>query len=263
MIPRPFVSCLLLASLFAPCPGAVLFTDNFTVDANINDPNYQYDSPGRQGGTLSTLTYTERFAGTGSQEQVGNSTTFPGNSNALLLAFGGGARINYDFATVSGPLEITFDGIVSDGVSGDATNWVSFNIGQLAQDNFVTTGEFGILFRANGGTEYFDHGSGTTGVSGTNIGFNVFTDYRIVLSDTAGTGSAFGSNGSVISYYQGGTLLDTITIGQLSATSGYLGFGATSIGGIDNLQISSVPEPGAAALAGLAGLMVLRRRRGR
>ena len=58
MIPRPFVSCLLLASLFAPCPGAVLFTDNFTVDANINDPNYQYDSPGRQGGTLSTLTYT-------------------------------------------------------------------------------------------------------------------------------------------------------------------------------------------------------------
>lgn len=263
MIPRP-LACpvgLLLGSLLAPCSAAVLFTDNFTVDANVNDPNYQYDSAGRQGGTLATLTYTARFPDLGSQEQVGNTTTFPGNSNALLMAFGGGVRIDYDFATVAFPLEIRFDGIVSNGVSGDATNWISFNIGQLAQTNFVTTGEFGILFRANGGTEYFDHGSGATGVSGANVGFNTFTDYRIVLSDTAGTGSAFGSNGSVVSYYQGGNLLGTINIGQLSSSAGYFGFGATSVGGIDNLQISSVPEPGAVGLAGLAGLMVLRRRR--
>jgi len=254
---------LLAASLMAPCaPAAVLFTDNFTVDANVNDPNYQYNVSGRQGGTLSTLTYTARFPDLGSQEQVGNASTFPGNSNALLLAFGGAVRIDYDFATVPAPIEISFDGIISNGVSGDDTNWISLNIGRLDQTNFVTTGEFGILFRANGGTQYFDHsGTGITGTSGTNIGFNTFTDYRVILSDTEGTGSPFGTNGSKVSYYQGGNLLGTIDIGQLSATSGYIGLGATSVGGIDNLRISSVPEPSVAVMAGLVGLLSLRRRR--
>lgn len=265
MIPRSLLApvVLLAASVVAPCAqAAVLFTDNFTVDANVNDPNYQYNSPGRQGGSLATLTYTPRFPDLGSQEQVGNASTFPGNSNALLLAFGGAVRVDYDFATIPLPIEISFDGIVSNGVSGDATNWISVNIGRLDQTNFVTTGEFGMLFRANGGTEYFDHsGSGVAGSSGANIGFNTFTDYRLVLSDTAGTGSPFGTNGSKVSYYQGGNLLGTIAIGQLSATSGYIGFGATSVGGIDNLRISSVPEPTVMGLLSLAGLCAVRRKR--
>lgn len=251
----------LLALSAAPASAVVLFTDNFTVDANVNNPNYQ-STLGRQGGTLAPLNYIERVAGAGNQEQVGNASTFPGNSNALLAAFGGAVRIDYNFATIPQPIEIRFDGIVSNGASGDATNWISLNIGRTNQDNFVTTGEFGILFRANGGTQYFDHsGSGITGVSGTNIGFNTFTDYRIVLSDTAGTGSAFAGNGSVVTYYQGGNLLGTINIGQLSNTAGYIGLGATSIGGFDNLQISTVPEPSACGIAGLAALVALRRRR--
>jgi hypothetical protein len=257
----PF-ACILAGPLSGPCSAAVLFTDNFTVDANINDPNYQFNSPGRQGGSLATLTYTPRFLDLGSQEQVGNESTFPGNPDALLLAFGGGARIDFDFATIPSAIEIRFDGTLSNGASGDASNWISLNIGRLDQDNFVTTGAFGLLFRANGETQYFDHsGSGVAGVSGANLGFNVFTDYRVVLSDAAGTGSAFGTNGSKVSYYQGGNLLDTLTIGQLDLASGRIGLGAISIGGIDNLQVSAIPEPSVAGLAGLAGLLALRRRR--
>ncbi len=63
--------------------------------------------------------------------------------------------------------------------------------------------------RRNGTTTIYDHGVATAGASGTNFGENVLVDYKVVLSNTAGTGPPFGSNGSKVSYYQSGTLLGT------------------------------------------------------
>jgi len=262
---KPFIASGVLAFALGAvqAPADILLTDDFTVSANVNDPNFELGL-GRQGGSLAapTLSYVERFAGPGNQEQVGNSTTFTGNFNALLLAFGGGVYLDYDFSAVAAPLEISFDRVLSNGASANDNDWVSLNIlGNTGQDNFVTAADFGILFRANGGTELFDHGANTAGISGTNTGFDVFAPYRVVLSDSAGTGSAFGSGGSLVSYYEGSTLLDSVSVGQL--TGGYIGLGANSIGGIDNLQISSIPEPGSLSLMALAaGLLVLCRRRG-
>jgi hypothetical protein len=244
----------------SPASAVVLFTDNFTVDANMNDVNFELAN-GRQGGTLASttpITYTSRFAG--GYQQVGNTSTFPGNSNALLLDFGGAAFLNYDFAAVSSPIAISFDGIVSSGNSTDTQNWIGMQIlGNTAQGNFVNQSDFGILFRGTGETQYFDHGTGTVGASGPNTGLDVFNQYMVVLSDAAGTGSAFGTGGSVVSYYENGTLLGTATIGQL--TGGYIGFSATNIAGIDNLSIATIPESSSLAIAGLAGGLLLVRRR--
>ena len=70
--------------------------------------------------------------------------------------------------------------------------------------------------------------------------------YRIVLSDTAGTGSAFNGNGSKAALYNGATLVGTYTLPQLAPGDGYLSFGANPYNGscnitrIDNLSISRV-----------------------
>lgn len=261
-----FPLCLALLTATAATSGAaVLFTDNFTVDANVNDPNYQ-NNTGRQGGSLGVLNYISRFSGPDAfKQQVGNATTYPGSAGSLLLAFEGAVRLDYDFSVVGTPLEISFDGLVDN--NADTTNWVSLTVGNAGDLNFVTNVDFGILFRANGGVQYFNDGTGTTGIGGTSFGADVFTTYKVILSDTAGTGSAFGTGGSRADYFQNGVYLGTATLAQLEAGQGYLGFGSPgeipNISGVDNISISSIPEPSSVlvSLSGLAGLVLVRRRK--
>jgi hypothetical protein len=258
--------CLALLSVTtATSRAAVLFTDDFTVDANVNDPNYQ-NTAGRQGGSLASLNYISRFTGPDAfKQQVGNATTYPGSGGSLLLAFEGAVRLDYDFSSVGTPLEIRFDGLVDN--NADTTNWVSLTVGTLSSLNFVTNVDFGILFRANGGVQYFNDGSPATGNAGTSFGADVFTSYKVILSDTAGTGSAFGTGGSRADYYQNDVFLGTATLSQLEAGQGYLGFGSPgeipNISGVDNISISSIPEPSSVlvSLSGLVGLALVRRRK--
>ncbi|MBK1882642.1 PEP-CTERM sorting domain-containing protein [Luteolibacter pohnpeiensis] len=239
--------------------SAVLFSDTFDVSANSNDVNFEADT-GRESGSLATPTLAYVPNANNANQQVGNGDTFPNSGNALLLAYNGGVYLDYDFSTVGTPISITFDRIVADAVSSDDTNWLSLNIlANTSITNQVTSATFGILFRANGGTELFSSGVNTTGVSGTNTGLDAYATYTVVLSDLAGSGSAFGTGGSLVTYYEGDTLLGSVAIDQL--TNGYIGFNATSIAGIDNLVIESIPEPTSLSLLGLAGCFAFIRRR--
>lgn len=250
-------------SLMAQTASAVvLFTDNFDA-TGPGSPNDQITNPGRQGGTLATLGYLQA-----NNVQIGNMTTLPpspgsGLGDEFLAAFSGTAYVNFNFSSISSPLEVTFLGLVSSISNEGLTDWVSLNIGNATGVPFVNGANVSsILFRANGGTEVWNHGSNAPGGSGFAPGFDVWSNYKVVLSDTAGTGSAFTGNGSRADYYINGSLLGTLTINQLTAGEGFFGFSASRIVGYDNISISSVPEPTAALLIpGCLGLMALRRRR--
>ncbi|MDB6078457.1 MAG: hypothetical protein JWO82_2204, partial [Akkermansiaceae bacterium] len=210
---KAFAAALALALPLGSASAVVLFTDNFSVTANMNDTNFDLANPGRQGGTLATPTLSYSDLAPGGYEQVGNTTTFAGNPNALLLDNGGTTYINYNFAAVTSAISISFDRIIASG-NPDLSDWVSLQVnGAAGAGPGVTGADFGILFRGNGGTQLFQVGQGgVDGASGTNTGYGVFTNYTVVLSDLAGTGSAFGTGGSLVTYYEGSTLLGSQTL---------------------------------------------------
>ncbi len=259
--PALLVTCL--ATLVAPAASAaLLFSDNFDATANVT-PNDQITNPGRQGGPLATLGYI--VAG---NSQIGNTGTlapYGGGSpgDELLVAFGGGGRINYNFSGVGAPLEITFNGLPE--FNGGTDNWIALTIADQGAGTFITDAgvDGGVLFRANGATELWGDGANSgAGGTGTATGLNTWSSYKVVISDTAGTGSAFTGNGSVMAYYQNNVLLGTHTLNQLGATDGYIGFVGANIAGVDNVVISTIPEPGAALLIPAAlGFLARRRRR--
>ena len=160
----------------------------------------------------------------------------------MLFLFGNaGVRVDYDFSTVAAPLEIRWSVIM---------NWYGFansnslTIGNRSDGYNPTNTAFTFHLRRNGTTVIYDHGFATNGTSGTNFGENILVDYKVILSDTNGTGSAFGSSGSKVAYYQSGTLLGTATLSQLTPGQGYIGFvGGVGNVGIDNLQILSTASP--------------------
>ena len=164
--------------------------------------------------------------------------------------------LNYDIAAaanaLSSPLEIKFNLSVSLEVPSDpvGSNWTSFTVGST-QNPFVNSSTVGFssLFRDNGGTQQF---SNTTldGPNAAEIGSSAtFTDGQLitfVLSDAAGTGSAFNSDGAtdVVKMYINGSLTNTFTGLDLDASDQYISFHAYStVAQIDNLAITALPPP--------------------
>ena len=246
--------------------ATVLLTDNFNGTSGGNQivsTGYAAD----QGGTLGSVSYS--IAG------PGNSwNTQRGNSSAVAVAYDTGRfSLNHDFATDANSynqaLQISFDAYAS-GFT-DTVGWGSFTVGS-AQNIFAYDGgsKFGFLFRQSDVAQIYAYSSSTL----NNLGDTSYTSYAsdsftILLTNTAGTGSAFNGGGSVAKLYVDGNLLSTTTLDQLAVGDGFLSFGAQSVtwgqgngqGNIDNLNISVVPEPGAALLGGLGMLALLRRRR--
>jgi hypothetical protein len=126
----------------------------------------------------------------------------------------------------------------------------------------VSTGEFGYLTRADGRIQGFQ---GTyPGAWDTTLGLAMDDHWKLVFTDTAGTGSAFNGNGSQVTFTNGTTTLGTVPLGQLNSSNLQLTFRNLDnrFIGIDNLSISTVPEPAAAILmAASLGMMALRRKR--
>jgi hypothetical protein len=243
--------------------AVVLLTDNFSGNtypgADTSDINFNL--AGRQGGTLATISWVGR----GINEQVGNGTGGIDGGNYLLSASTGGSYLNHNFATdanaANAPLMVTFDAaIISGGSEETIGDWQSINIlGNTSQTNYVTAADFGMLFRASHGTQTFDH---TAGISFDAWGTienptQLNGSFSLVLSNTAGTGSAFNGGGTVVKAYYGSTLIDTYSL-STGLTGAFIGFGANGIGGIDNLAISlvSVAEPSSLTLLACSSVFI-------
>ena len=234
----------------------VILTDNFTVDANQNDPNFEIGN-GRQGGSAATSLYTayERPGNTWNH-QIGSST-FVGapDSNYLLLAQDGAVQNNLNISTsATGPLSISFTLYNRGSHTGELPSyWGAFTLQAAGVYPFpvVGAGEFGILNREGGGIQVFDGSGNITPGGWDTSGFATNTQWTFIFTDTAGTGSAFNGNGSQVTIINGVHTLGTLTLAQLNTANLELGFRVDAEGdpanllliGVDNLSVAPSLPP--------------------
>lgn len=251
--------------------GALLFSDNFNAPdiANLD----QSDQTGRRSGSNTQIQVRSSriqhgivgnqldFLTTGTgrirfHDDPDNNTTTPGTwhdwaagPDGVAILAAGGFRVEFDW------------------IAGNSTspNWVSVNTGITGpgapEPPFrVNHGEtdIGMLFRFNGDTELFDNGVnlGAQGSFSPTIGnrhlvldyhFNSFANgspVSLVASVDGtevynGSGFTWDNNGGEF-YFEIGTLESTR---------------------LDNVAISTIPEPSGVLLCGLGGVSLLLRRR--
>jgi hypothetical protein len=163
----------------------------------------------------------------------------------MLLAGDAGyaarSSLNQNFATLANtadlPLTFQMDARVTD--TSNPSCWASITLGSgqnlLANDSGA---KFAILPELGGGLQVILNGSQSIVASRSG------NNFRIVFSDTAGTGSAFNGKGSRAVLYNGPTWVGTYALSQLTAADGYLSFAACPYNGswnitrIDNLSVT-------------------------
>lgn len=225
----------------------VLLTDNFNTASN-NPWTFNDHLAADQSGTLTIPTPITYSTSSGNDYEAQHSN----GGNMLLTSDGWGgwgamASPNHNFATdantANQPLEIQFD---MWSIQGDAPDWIGFGLNS-GQGQLFYEGAYGFAATVGNGKH----------------------NYRLVISDTVGTGSGFNgiANGAKIEFFKDNVWQQTITE-TLGTSDGYMTFrtipsqwGGWNIGHVDNLSVSLVPEPGAALLGGLGMLALLRRKR--
>jgi hypothetical protein len=223
-----------------------LFQDNFDTpllgDGAFNTPSALTAD---QSGTAATQTYTTSLGGgwDGAYQR--------GNGGMWLMYAGAGnfgstemkGSLNYDIAsaanTLNSALEISFNMSVSAPIGGDTTEWTSFTIG--SQNPWVADASvgFGSIFRDSGDIQQFSNGIGI----GSTASFTDGQQIKFVISDAAGTGSAFNSDGAtdVVKMYVNGSLANTFTGLDIDAADQYISFHArNTVGQIDNLTLTAL-----------------------
>jgi hypothetical protein len=266
---------IVAASLLAITPmlsaQTTLFSDNFTApDGSPGNQDVNLDlSGGRLGGTLAPglITSGTAWIASGGNHQLGNNSTDVGQPNVsdpnYVLLSGGTIQSAFDVAALAtGPIIISFDMYTTH--DGD---WGSFALSTSGGYGNPVAGanQFGVLERPTGGVQVFQDSNVPGTGTWDNPGFASSPLWTLTFSDTAGTGSAFDGNGSMVTIVNGATTLGTLTLGENLSSSGlYLYFyNPSGLGGVDNVSITTVPEPSTFALAaaGLGCLTLVRRSR--
>ena len=258
---------LALGSLCTSANAAVLWSDNF----NTGDTN-NFDAAslaGRLSGSEAGSTYLRSF---GFQQSISNNQLLlptGGNGVRFELATNdptGGAADRFDWASGSagaailgsGGFVLTFDWIPVDNTDPE---WVSYQVGTINADNGnLTNDNYGILFRNDGRTERFDDGvnlgaggnfsasaGGLTRLVEITYAFNSFADGSPVIATSKVDGLQVASDSFTWS-------------GNAGAMRMELGNGVAN-SRIDNLTISTIPEPTSALLLASALGLCARRRR--
>ena len=264
--------CLLLTGILvlsaAPFASAVvLFADNFNT---ANAPSFDAaPTAGRLSGTVAgTETVLRSW---GAQQQIDNNQLLiPGGGDTGVRfenaagPFGGANRYNWAVGSAgpailsAGGFVVSFDWAPTGSASQD---WISYQVGTVNNDSGnLVDDDYGILFRQNGNTERFDNGI-NLGAGGAFVPTAGGVLRRVEITYLFSS-FADGATVNAISRVNGTQVAsDTFTWdsngGQMRMELGNNDPGNR----IDNLTVSTVPEPSLSLLLGVAVLGLAARRR--
>lgn len=237
--------------------ATVLYSENFDGEGTAVDSYNDGTTPEINVGSVGVLQSTGFNQGGNAEDtawRVGN--TSPATSG---LRFGGLGGYNWatgdNAATIllAGGFSISFDYTVT----GDASNWLGVRVGS-GGENVAINGAgttFGALARASGQMQTFENGVadnfGTSGAAATRSAqfFYAFNSWD--------AGSTVTFTGMI-----DGNTVATDTFTWDASNDMKIVFGGNTVGStMDNLVLSTIPEPSAALLGSLAVLGLLRRNR--
>lgn len=267
-------ACLLaLGSFFVGAIPAdaqqLLFRDNF----NVPD-NGSFDAAPLDGRLSGTVAGTEALLRSwGTQQQINNSQLLLpiGTDSGVRFEnaagpFGATNRFNWAAGSAGGSIlaaggfNVSFDWFPP---ANTSTNWISYQVGTINADNGnLTNDDYGILFRENGNTERFDNGlnlgaGGVFAASAAGVARRVSIDYRF-------SSFADGTTVNTISTVDGTQVASDSFTWDSNGGTMYMELGNNDPGNrVDNLSVSTIPEPSAIALLGLCAAGLAARRRAR
>lgn len=260
----------LLFVLPAGTSGAatVLYSENFNNEAT---PNYNAGTTPETnfGGAIGVL----QSSGTAQGNNAGNTAwqfasglgggASGGGSNGLR--FGTSPGFNWATGAVGaliiadGGFSVSYDFDLNGFGSDD--DWMSVRVGNSGENIGVNNAnvDFGALTRGDGRMETFEGGGPTLNVNGLGIA-SARAVHRFTLQ-YAFTSFAAGSTVNFSGFVDGVQIgTDTFTWNGTNDVKIFLG-GRVNGSLIDNVQVSTIPEPTAALLSGLGILALGRRRR--
>jgi len=256
---RNLIMAATLASFTIGANAAtVLYSENFDGEGTAGNAYDDGTTPEINVGSIGVLQSTGISQGGNAGDTAWSATTSVGPGN-MGLRFGPGG--NYNWATGSnsaailaaGGFSISFDYTFA----LDDTQWVGVRVGSGPENIAINAAgvTFGALARGNGQMETWDDGSSngygtaTTGAP-RSAQFNyAFTSWEIGSTVTF-TGIVDGITVATDTFTWDAS--DDMKIVIAGAVDGTL---------VDNIQVSTIPEPSAALLGGLGLLALLRRRR--
>ncbi|MCA9263175.1 MAG: PEP-CTERM sorting domain-containing protein [Planctomycetales bacterium] len=268
LLTRLFITgiALALSATSVHAAGDLLFIDLFDVPDSAS-----FDAAETAGRTAGTVAGETLLKAHRAQQEIRDSQLYAVATAGVRFentAGTPGATNRYDWAAGSaggnilsaGGFSVSFDWTPTDDVS---TNWVAWAVGTANADSGASVvneaqNDYGILFRNNGGTERFINGGnqGAGGSFATAASHHVMIDYEF-------DSFADGSNVTATSYVDGTQVASDIFAWNNNGGAMYMEFASNQTGSlIDNLTVSTVPEPSAGILflLSLIGLVARRRR---
>jgi hypothetical protein len=253
----PTIAALAALTIANPTSAAtLLYSENFNGEGTAGNAYDDGTTPEINVGSVPSLQSTGISQGGNAGDTAWSTTTSVG-PGVNGLRFGGG----YNWATGANSAIILADGGFS--ISFDYTipttgdEWIGIRVGSSPENIAINAAgvTFGALARGNGAIETWDDGAGQGfGTGSTNVTRNAQFNYAF-------TSWAAGTTVTFTGIIDGNTVAtDTFTWDASNDMKIVL---AGSINGnlVDNIQVSTIPEPSAALLGGLSVLALLRRRR--
>jgi hypothetical protein len=223
--------------------GAGSYDDGTTPEINVGSVGVLQSTGVTQGGNAEDTAWSTNAPATGSNglrfgSEGGYNWATGANSSTILLA--GGFSIAFDYTA-----------------AGDPTNWMGVRVGSGGENSGINAGDvtFGVLARGNGQIQTFD--SGAAGDFGTASATATRSAQFFYAFNSWDAGSTVTFTGII----DGNTVATDTFTWDASNDMRIVFAGIESGTTIDNIVLSTIPEPSAALLGSLAILGLLRRNR--